>query len=40
MYEGVSKDFILKYATRNTQAYLSDGGLSLKQVRSILIEKE
>ena len=40
MYKDVSDNFVLKYATCNTQDYLPDKSLSLKQVRSILIQKK
>ena len=40
IYKDVSDNFVLKYATCNTQDYLPDKSLSLKQVRSILIQKK
>ena len=40
IYKDVSNNFFLKYATCNTQDYLPDKSLSLKQVRSILIQKK
>ena len=39
LYEGISKEFVLKNATENIQDTIEDGSMNLKQIRSILIHK-
>lgn len=40
LYAGISKTFVLENATRNIQDYIDDYTLSLKQVRSMLLQKK
>jgi len=40
LYKNISKDFLLSFATKNTQDYIDESNLSLKQIRSILLHKK
>ncbi len=40
LYKNISRNFLLSFATKNTQDYIDESNLSLKQIRSILLHKK